>query len=285
MPSTTEVLDSIITATWILSIFYGLFVALFLGSLSVQAFSPPTHHIKAGPRSVISGRLLLGTTVTCHFIYSLRRFREAFFIVDASADPLEIHSDYSRASAIRQSGFLFATVFIADVLLIRRLWRTWASSRWVITFLLISVLGLSGESDFGCVCGIKAIHALTLPEGSVIDLAGSWSIRAGLFNLIINVVGCLGFISLAQKYEDSHELPMDAQATMTPAVTYAHGATLTSLWSAILLCACLFGAPMRFLLDVTPVMFGILSMIVYVRIELTETHAAASITLPKSETV
>ncbi|KAJ7745884.1 hypothetical protein DFH07DRAFT_833022 [Mycena maculata] len=265
MSSTTQRMDSALVATWIQAIFYGLFVALFLGSYSAGALLPKHHDTGTSSRSVISGRVLLAVTVTAHFVYSLQRFREAFFLFNGRAAPFEIYSEYFRETAIWQNGFLLATVLVADLVLIRRLWRVRVAKRWLIAS-VISFLSL-------IICGGRAVHSFTLP-GADTKLVAPWIIACGAFNVLTNILGGAALILPAPRHERSIELQTEGQITgPTSAVKYTDGAYLTSAWSVILFSAYFWDIDMRFPLDVTPAVLGISNMIVHLQMELAGRHA------------
>ncbi|KAJ6612358.1 hypothetical protein B0H10DRAFT_300702 [Mycena sp. CBHHK59/15] len=194
MDTHVKTIDANLVTVCIESVLYGIFLVLFVASISLVV----TRHRETARRARRNGMaaaksvyltpmfmasVALSLTVTAHWILTVDRLFLAFVHFHNGTKPLQFYLDLSQVTSITKIGLLVATILIGDAIIVYRLWIVWNYNRIVIIFPLCTLLGLA-------VCGIGIIYQFTqyIPgQNPFLTAASRWISSDCAFTLSTNV--------------------------------------------------------------------------------------------------
>ncbi|KAJ7189445.1 hypothetical protein GGX14DRAFT_485004 [Mycena pura] len=250
------------------SIFYGVFLVLFLVSLYLrisryaasqsEGSGCDGHQLWWHPVAISTTAIFLACTA--HYILTVLRFFNAFI---GSRSALRYYADLSNPTAHASTALTYVTMWIGDAVIIHRLWVIWNRNLLVIALPCVSLLGLIA-------CSIASLSALLHEAENTIVI--NW-----IFITITNVY-CTAFIGwrIWTARRDSQEY--GAQLPLTVLVVIIESAAILVVWTIFYASLHATVCEMTALATgVTPPIVGLANMLIYIRIGLGYPHHSPSI--------
>ncbi|CAK5269065.1 unnamed protein product [Mycena citricolor] len=177
------------------SLFYGMFLVLFVTSLyllvarylavrrSRKVHSPPSLFRS----TVFIAAILMWFAVTAHWITTVYRAFLAFIYFDNGQAAIQFYLDATHTTDIMQSSFLMFSILMGDSLIIHRLWVVWERRVSVVLFPICSLIALT-------TCSAVSLYTVSRKNTKEDIFSNPWLTSNCVLTLVTNVY-CTAFIT------------------------------------------------------------------------------------------
>ncbi|KAL1731748.1 hypothetical protein EV714DRAFT_271311 [Schizophyllum commune] len=155
------------------SVLFGIYIALVLAMFYLLTLRPHSRTVprtgKLGERLLLAGLMLLSTMITGQWICLVIRAFQAFILWEGGQHADSFYANITGTSEVLRSAFYSATVTIADLFVVARLYVIWNCKKSVI-ILPITALGLLLVSAVGVTYAYGAyemVDPATLEDSAV----------------------------------------------------------------------------------------------------------------------
>ncbi|KAJ7725675.1 hypothetical protein B0H16DRAFT_1593925, partial [Mycena metata] len=212
---------------------------------------------------VVLFTVLISATSGAHWILTIVRFFNAFL---CSTDVEQFYLDNSQETRTAMSLLSITSVFIGDAAIIHRLWLIWNRS--------LPVIILPGVSSFGLlIIGCARTYLITQPLDRHLSMpVGDWA-EAGWSITVVQVMNnnvyCTALIVWKiWRTKRAVEHPLGGGTLVPVLIVLLESAAVWTIWVLLFAVTSELGSPLHIMGDLSPVMVGIVNMIIYLRVEL-----------------
>ncbi|KAJ7730121.1 hypothetical protein B0H16DRAFT_1585449, partial [Mycena metata] len=207
---------------------------------------------------VVLFTILISATSGAHWILTIVRFFNAFL---CSADVEQFYLDNSQETRTAMSLLSITSVFIGDAAIIHRLWLIWNQS--------LPVIILPGVSSFGLlIIGCARTYLITQPLDRHLSMpVDDWA-EAGWTITVVQVMKFPLIVWKIWRTKRTVEHSLGGGTLMPVLIVLLESAAIWTIWVLLFAVTSALGSPLHIMGDLSPVMVGIVNMIIYLRVEL-----------------
>ncbi|KAJ7017297.1 hypothetical protein C8F04DRAFT_471031 [Mycena alexandri] len=210
---------------------------------------------------VVLFTVLISAMSGAHWSLTIVRFFQAFLGSDAG----RFYLDNSQEEEIAKSLLALASTLIGDAAIIHRLWLIWNQSLPVIILPVVTCFGFS-------IVGCAIIYLVAQPAaGAQVFLtpAAGWANTIWILPLVTNVY-CTGLIIWKMwKTKRTVEHLLGDGTLVSVLIVLLESAAVWTLWGLFFAVTHEIGSPLQTIVaELSPVMVGLVNMVIYLRVEL-----------------
>ncbi|KAJ7106612.1 hypothetical protein C8R44DRAFT_987267 [Mycena epipterygia] len=257
------------------SLLYGLLLILFSTNLylRITRYARPREFASRGElwwNPIVISNIAIFATCTAHWIITVQRFFRAF--LGSAGDPLQFYLDDSQLTSVVSSTLALVAVLIGDAVIIHRLWLVWTRASRVVFVPALSWLG-------ALACGIVVAYLFTQStptNNKFLTADGAWVATYWAFTAIVNIY-CTAFIAWKIWKTSRATAEVGGGLLMPVFVILIESAAIWTAWAIFFAATYLTGSMLQFLAkDITPVMIGLVNLLVHLRVGLGWSRAEPS---------